>query len=119
MATNEDGQRAEYRHVFRTVISILAIAMAAIIGGLLVYVAGAPEVRGTGEWIDIAHKHFPAVIGLPAAAFGAICVVLVLEVKSGRVEFELWGLKLKGASGEVVLFVIVFLSFALAIKVLW
>jgi hypothetical protein len=70
-------------------------------------------------WLQIANDHFAATVGLPVACLSALFVVLFLEVKSGRIEFEAWGLKFKGASGEVILFVLVFLVMVVAIKMLW
>jgi hypothetical protein len=118
MLPDADRESVEKRSPLRTVVSILAISAAAIFGGVLLF-AASRDILGSTLWLEIAHDHFAATIGLPAAAFTSIFVVLFLEVKSGRVEFEAWGLKFKGASGEVVLFVFVFLAIAVAIKVLW
>jgi IS1 family transposase len=52
----------------------------------------------------------------PAAALTALFDVLFLEAKAGRIEFEAWQFKIRGASGEVVLFVVVFLAIATAVK---
>ncbi len=109
---------AERKLSLRVVVSILLVASAAIIGGVMLY-AAARDILGSAAWLQIARDHFAATIGLPSAAFAAIFVVIFLEVKSGRVEFEMWGLKFKGASGEVVLFVFVFTAIAGAIKLLW
>lgn len=55
-------------------------------------------------------------IATVAAALTALFVVLYLEAKAGRIEFEAWQFKIRGVSGEVVLFVVVFLAIATAVK---
>ena len=72
------------------------------------------------DWLlEMARHQFPATIGLPFAAISALCLVLVLEIKSGPVEFEGFGFKFRGASGPVVMWVFSFLAIVAAIKALW
>jgi len=118
MVDQQETESQSQRSPLRAAVSILAIAAAAVIGAVLLF-AASKDILNSAAWLQIAHDHFAATIGLPASAFASLFVVLFLEVKSGRVEFEAWGLKFKGASGEVVLFVFVFLAIAIAIKVLW
>jgi hypothetical protein len=61
---------------------------------------------------------FHAVIGLPAAAAGALMLVIFLRTTEGNIEFEAFGLKFKGASGPIILWVVVFLAIVTGIKVL-
>ncbi|AXW53397.1 hypothetical protein CJO92_12435 [Ralstonia solanacearum] len=67
----------------------------------------------------LALDHFAATVGLPAGALAALCIVVFLESSSGPIEFEGVGFRFKGASGPIVLWVLVFLSIAGAIKVLY
>jgi hypothetical protein len=59
------------------------------------------------------------IIGIPMAAVSAFCVVWVLQATSGRIEFEIGPIKFRGASGPVVLWVLAFMVFVSAIKLLW
>ena len=118
MATSDSQTQNESRPWVRFLVSMLVLCGFAAFGGVFLF-AAARDLLGSAAWLQVAHDHFAATIGLPVAVLAAIFVVLFLEVKSGRVEFEAWGLKFKGASGEVVLFVIVFLAFVAAIKLLW
>jgi hypothetical protein len=68
---------------------------------------------------DIASQHFAATVGLPMGAVAALFIVLVLRATSGPLEFEAIGLKFKGASGPIVLWLMCFLGIAAAIKWLW
>jgi hypothetical protein len=103
---------------FRPLVSVVVLLGAGAIGAAFT-LALVRDIVGSEVWVQIAREHFAATIGLPSAALASLFVVLFLEVKSGRIEFELWGMKFRGASGEVVLFIAVFLSIALAIKMLW
>ena len=78
-----------------------------------------PSDPGSNWIIDILHRHYAAVLGVPMCSVAAICIVLVLEQAAGPIEFEMLGLKLRGASGPVVLWVLVFLAMALAMRLLW
>jgi len=73
-----------------------------------------------GPWlVDVMSSHPAAMIGLPLAAFVATCLVLLLEIREGSIEFEGLGFKFRGASGPIVLWVLCFLAITLAIKLLW
>jgi hypothetical protein len=60
-----------------------------------------------------------AIVGIPMAAASSFCVFWVLEATSGGIQFEVIGFKFRGASGPVVLWVMSFLAFVAAIRVLW
>lgn len=68
---------------------------------------------------EILQKQVRAMVGVPISAASAFCVVWLLEATSGRIEFEAIGFKFRGASGPVVLWVMCFLAFVLAIVLLW
>ena len=64
-------------------------------------------------------KHSAATVGLPLAAVAALCIVILLEIYSGDIEFEGFGFKFKGVSGPVIFWVVCFLAMATAIRMLW
>ena len=57
--------------------------------------------------------HFSAIAGLPLMAVAAFIVVWAFRATEG------WGLKLRGASGPILLWVITFLSIALSLRMFW
>lgn len=63
--------------------------------------------------------HFPATVGLPGALLASVCVVILIESRSGPIELEGFGMKFKGASGGIVLCTFLFLAIAASIKLLW
>lgn len=69
--------------------------------------------------IELLRNHYAAIIGLPAAAAGAFVLITLFRQVSGDIRVELWGLKLEGAAGPLMFWVICFLVIALAIKMVW
>ncbi|NMM47918.1 hypothetical protein [Marinigracilibium pacificum] len=70
-------------------------------------------------WKGIGLKHFPTIVGLPAAAIAAIVIVLALRTVAGPLEFKFFGLEFKGASGPTAFWVVCFLAITLAIRITW
>ncbi len=68
---------------------------------------------------EIIKEHYAVTIGLPMAAVASLVLVVILEASSGPVHFKGMGFEFRGASGQVVLWVLVFLAIAGAIKLLW
>ena len=60
--------------------------------------------------------HMGAGVAVPLAGLSAFLLVVILEIKSGPVEFEGPGFKLKGAAGPALFWVICFLAIVLGIK---
>ncbi len=71
------------------------------------------------RFIDIMYEHLAAVIGVPGSIIVAFLLVSVLENVSGAIKFEGLGFKFEGASGPIVMWVIVFLSLIGGIRLLW
>jgi hypothetical protein len=113
--TGAESSRREWHH---HLVRYLVLIGAAVLG--VAFAVGVlRNVLGQFGWHEVVLAHFPATVGLPCAALAALFVVLFLEIRSGHIEFEVWTAKFHGASGEVVLFVFVFLALALGIKMLW
>ncbi|RMF68316.1 MAG: hypothetical protein D6743_03555 [Calditrichaeota bacterium] len=99
-----------------------AIAGVAVLGvyfiGFMIYHSLVPTAV-SGWLLTQISNHFAATIGVPLSGISAACVVLVLKTTAGPIEFEVFGLKFKGAAGPVVLWVFCFLSMVLALYLLW
>lgn len=76
-----------------------------------------PEVAKA--FIALVREKFPAIIGLPIAALFSLFIVVMLRITTGPIEFEAEKIKIKGAAGPVIFWVICFVSIALSIKLLW
>lgn len=68
---------------------------------------------------DLVVGNFPAIIGLPFAFVAAFIVVSLFRQNEQPLEVEGLGFKLKGAAGEVVLWVLCFMVIVGAIRLLW
>lgn len=74
----------------------------------------------TGGWIPkLFHDHYVFFVGLPFAGFIAYFIVGTLENVRGQIEFEALSIKLKGASGPILMWVIVYLVIVLSITMVW
>jgi hypothetical protein len=73
----------------------------------------------SGDLLAISAAHAPAMIGIPWAGGAAFIVVLVLRTSFGAIEFKVFTVEFKGASGPIVMWVLCFLVEVLAIKSLW
>lgn len=74
---------------------------------------------GQSWFLGVIQEHFAATISVPLSGISAICVVLTLKATTGPIEFEAWGLKFRGASGPLVLWIFVFAAFVYGVKGLW
>ena len=114
-----DIRGEQERKLFRRIVAILALVGVSLIGGVFVYFV-ARDIANAEPWMmEVFRAHPGAMLGLPTAALAALCIVLFLEAKSGRIEFEGFGFKFRGASGEIILWVICFSAITAAIKLLW
>jgi hypothetical protein len=95
-----------------------AVVTLATIGGvfLLLFIGSSFYDK---RFNDILYDHLAAAIGVPLSALTALTLVLALEQASGDVVFEAWGLKFKGASGPIVMWVLCFLALIAGVKALW
>lgn len=59
------------------------------------------------------------MVGTPLAIITAYCLVSLLKVTNGPVEFEAVGFKFRGASGPIVLWVFCFLAIGTMFHLLW
>lgn len=67
---------------------------------------------------DLVTKHYVIFLGIPLVAMASISFVTILRSVDGPIKFKWIGFEFEGASGQIVMFVIVFLSFVLAILIL-
>ena len=74
----------------------------------------------TGGWIStLFREHYVFFIGLPFAGFVAYFIVGTLENVRGQIEFEALSVKFKGASGPILMWVLVYLVLVLSITMVW
>lgn len=69
--------------------------------------------------ITILEQHFLSTVGAPLAMVAALVIVTLFRHQAGPIEFEILGMKFRGAAGPTIMWIATFLSMILAIKVLW
>ena len=115
-ATTDDSDPGQaFRRVFGWVALFAALFWGTFIGGFLAYHTLQPE----GWMIRLIEHQFAAVILVPMSGLGALCIVLLLRLSSGPLEFKAIGFEFRGASGQVVLWVVSFIAMVAAVKLLW
>jgi len=67
----------------------------------------------------LLHEHFQALVGLPAAAFGAFVIVVLFRQAETPIRIKALGFELEGAAGPVVLWFLCFVAIAGTLKLLW
>lgn len=73
-----------------------------------------------GGWVNqLFFEHYVFFVGLPFAGFLAYFIVGTLEHVRGQIELEALGIKFKGASGPIIMWVIVYMALVLSIKMVW
>ena len=70
-------------------------------------------------FLRMIQDHPAATIGVGMSAVSAFCLVALLEISRGPIEFEALSFKFKGASGPVVLWVLCFLVMVHGVWLLW
>lgn len=109
----KDQLNADPKNVITwTLILVVPIVAVILITGVLSYFE-------PGFIVSVVKEHFAATIGLPMAALLSAFIVVALRHSEGPIKFEGLGMKFEGASGQVILWVICFLSIAVAIRLLW
>jgi hypothetical protein len=104
----------------RNLVTWLVVVALGTFTAIFLYGGVINILGGQNEWLlDIAREHFAATVGLPFAALAALSLVMILEFRAGKIEFEGFGFKFRGAAGPVIFWVIAFLAIASAIKLLW
>ena len=67
----------------------------------------------------MAQQHYATVVGLPCSGLGALFIVLLLRNVAGAIQFKVFGLELKGASGPIIMWILCFLALTLAMVKTW
>ncbi len=118
MDDDEDSLAMQDRDIAKESVKWAAIAGAGLIAAVYMFwlIWG---FTYDSRFIDIMYEHLAAAIGIPGSIIVAFVIVSILENVSGPIKFEGLGFKFEGASGPIVMWVIVFLSLIWGIRLLW
>jgi hypothetical protein len=77
------------------------------------------EMAPKNWFLQMVQQHPAATIGIGISAISAFFIVAVLELTTGTVQFEVLGFKFQGTAGQVILWVLCFMSMVFAVWLLW
>ena len=103
----------------RLLFSWVLVSILTVVGMyFLVKLAGGHKTEGD-YWSSLIREQFPVLVGLPMAGLGALFLTLILQISTGSLEFDIAGVKFRGAAAPIVFWLICFLSIVVAIALLW
>lgn len=110
------------RRVHGLVAALAASASVLVAVFLMVLVAAETVTSNTpvGAVIrSLLYERPQVIIGLPVAGIASFALVVILKQVSGPIEFEALGIKLRGSTGQVILWLICFVTISAMIKWMW
>ena len=119
LAGNDPGPQ-EWEVRFSKNLRIIAlwgsVAAVAVLSTLVIWFVARSNFE---TWQAIVQSHFLATMGLTGFVIVAFAVVVLLRNTEGPLEFEVWVLKFKGASGQAVIWAFCVVVQSLCAKLLW
>jgi hypothetical protein len=96
----------------------LGIAVVSLVG-IAVLIAAVWFNRSDAALSALVTKNFAAIAGLPFAFVASFVVVALFRQGESAVDFDAFGVKLKGAAGEIILWLLCFVAISGSISLLW
>ena len=96
----------------------LGIAVVSLIGTAFL-IAAVWSNRFDPVLSALVTKNFAAIVGLPFAFVASFVVVALFRQGESAVDFDAFGVKLKGAAGEIILWLLCFVAISGSISLLW
>jgi len=105
---------------FKAMVSWGALLAGGLIGLLVLVSLTVWTVTGVSWYRQLMIEHYPVMIGLPSAALLAYIIVVLFEARFDKIEMSVGTfLKFRGASGPVVLWILIFSTITVSIRLLW
>lgn len=67
----------------------------------------------------MARVHYATVVGVPCCGLGALFIVLLLRNVAGAIQFKVFSLEFKGASGPIIMWILCFWALTFAMMKTW
>ena len=96
----------------------LGIAVVSLLGTAMLIVAVWSN-RFDPLLSGLVTKNFAAIVGLPFSFVAAFVVVALFRQGKSALDFEAFGVKMKGAAGEIILWLLCFAAISGSISLLW
>jgi hypothetical protein len=104
---------------FRSIAGWMIFVSASLFSAMLPIFIAYHLWREESFMLEIVKNHYAALVGLPLAGMGSMCIVMLFKYTSGPIEFKALGFEFRGASGPAVLWIFCFLAITGAIRILW
>jgi hypothetical protein len=86
-----------------------------VLWGLWRLVAKEPATELAG----LLERHGAALIGIPAASALALFLIGIIRAIDGPIEFDVLGMRAKGAGAAIILWIAAFVTVGLSIRAVW
>jgi hypothetical protein len=105
----------------RLISSYYAIASTCIFGAIFTALATYLVISGSHQdkFIEIMVGQIASTIGVPLCSLIALFNALLLRTVQGPIELEALGVKFKGASGPIIMWIVCFVALVWAVGHLW
>jgi hypothetical protein len=121
--SNSQSHRQNDHPLLRAIITGAGAIGTALIGIFFSYLiirqSLSHEISPQNWFVRIEDRHYAALIGTPMSAMTAFCIVSILRVTNGAIEFEAFGVTFRGASGPIILWAVCFGAVVAAFRILW
>jgi hypothetical protein len=105
---------------FKSMVSWGAVVVGGLIGLAFLMPIGVWIVTGAPWFRQLLIEDYPVMVGLPSTALLAYLIVVLFEARFDKIEMSIGTLvKFRGASGPVILWILVFSTITAAIRLLW
>jgi hypothetical protein len=90
--------------------------------GLFVFIFTFYKISESGQFnkaIELVFMHPAVSVGVPFSIVSAITIVLLMRTVAGPIELEAFGVRFKGASGPIIMWILCFGVLVAAVKLVW
>jgi hypothetical protein len=98
---------------------VIVVIVALVVFAAMSVIRVIDPTRFPGLNTEVMQNHWPAVFGIPLSAVLALFVVLLTTTVTGEIKFELGPIKVSGAAGESLIWLLGFFLSVWAFKELW
>lgn len=118
--TEPEGKNPRQRgESFGGILTKAVACFAALFLGYAMYHVFFVDIPKTLVLETVIQQHFLALTGVPLSAIAATLVLAMFRAEAGEIKFKAIGFEFEGASGPAVIWVLCFLAFVVALRVLW
>lgn len=116
---NEANVDPSWRHRLHKIVAYCGLGILVIGPVFLGIFITIPKLNPSDDFVNFVLRNYPVFFVLPYIGCLAYFLVITLEATRGPIEVEIVGVKIKGAGGPLLFWVIVFVAVTSAVKSFW